>query len=489
MKILSIAQTREADRRTIESEPISSIDLMERAAAALLGWFKSEISRERPVNILCGKGNNGGDGLALARLLNLEGYQTNVYYWQKEGSEDFQINWNRLPLEIPKLPLDQIGKVSGLDNAIWVDALFGSGLNRSLGPEWRETADLYQSFNGTKIAIDLPSGLIGDDPNLEPHQIIFQADYCLSFQYPKYVMVHPYTAHWCGQPVVLDIGLDSTFLQEAQSQHFWLEAESVQSLLQPRAKYSYKNQFGHAWALAGSPETMGAALLSCEAALRCGLGLMSLNVAKESFAAFNARLPELMLEDRQQSLSLKAYNAVLVGPGLGQKSREKDLLKQVIKDFKGPKVLDADAINLLAVHPNWFQYLQGPSLLTPHPGELKRLLGLEQLGPDQLDLAQSFASKNGLYILIKGSISVLICPDGNQYFFDFGSPALAKGGSGDLLAGAITAFLAQGYSMIQAVSLGMYIQGGAAKRASKRVGSDAAVLTSDIIGEIGGLLP
>lgn len=488
MKILSISQTQAADRYTIEHEPIASLDLMERAAQALLGWFLQNIDPVRPIVLLCGKGNNGGDGLALARLLRANGYRDlRVFLVDHKGSPDFEANLNRLGKDIPQeLLQDQLKEAHFPADIVWVDALFGSGLSRVLEGRYAEWIYQINERSGTKVTIDLPSGLMGDAIAETDLLRVFKADYTLTFQYPKLALVHPYTTALAGQLEVLDIGLHPDYLQSAESSYSWMSLTDIQSIIKPRKKHSYKGDYGHAYLLAGSPNTMGAALIAAEACARSGAGLLSLNTSKESFTACNSRLPELMVQERcSHAPNLEAYNVILCGPGLGQDEGVNSLLAEILQSWQGPLVLDADALNLIAKNPSYLQWANENWILTPHPGEFKRLLGLDQLSPDQLDLGIEYCRKHQLNLLLKGSISVFIESDGHCTFYDFGTSALAKGGSGDLLAGLICGLLAQGYTIKESVSLGMALQGRAAQLAERDLGSDHAVLSSDILKQIG----
>lgn len=486
MKILSIPQTRAADQYTIEREGISSHELMERAARALFQWISNRYDTSHIIQVFCGKGNNGGDGLALARLLFKENYTLEVYYVDQSGSPDFNLNWQALPADIPKIQIET-HNIKQHPKAIIVDALFGSGLSRPLDGKYREVIKSLNHLEGEKLAIDLPSGLFGDVIQSFEEDQVFKADYTLSFQYPKLALVHPYSAHLAGEVVIIKIGLSSEFLHSAESSNFWHTPEEIKAYLKPRVKHSYKGDYGKALILAGSKATMGAGLISAEAALRCGLGLLRVNIPLSGFSAFNSRLPEAMLEEREEGFqsSFEGYQAILAGPGLGQMPRESKLLEELIKSYSGPLVLDADGLNLLASNPDWYNQLGPRCLLTPHPGEFKRLIKVAELGPDQLELAAKFSREHQVYLLLKGSISVLIEPQGQKHFFDLGDSALAKGGSGDLLAGACVAFLAQGYPFREAIALAHLAQGRAANLARREMGHAQAVLSSDVLKNLG----
>lgn len=493
MKILSIPQVQAADRYSIEQEPISSLDLMERAAQALLAWCLKHLEPQQALVIVCGTGNNGGDGLALARLLWTQGYTSlNLLYVKEEGSADFQANWLRLPQGLPTFSLsgdDALGVLAKAE--VLIDALFGSGLNRVPEGKYAQWIQRMNAAKAFKIAIDLPSGLLGDNWEQLNQEAVFVADYTLTFQVPKKALVHPATAYMAGQIVVLDIGLHPDFLASAPSSWHWITEEELRPRFKKRHKHSYKGDYGHALFVAGSQATLGAALIAAEAGLRSGLGLLQVNLPEAAFPAINARLPEAMVQKRVMPKipDVAQFNALLIGPGLGRDPQTADYVLGLMQKCTGHLVLDADALFHLSEHPSWFKHLPKGTLLTPHPGEYRRLLGQEVLGSDQLEKGLQLAHEHQIYILLKGSISVLLSADGNLHFFDFGSAALAKGGSGDLLAGLICGFLAQGYTVEDAVALGMYVQGKAARLAQVKIGAAAAVLSSDILKEIGAAFP
>lgn len=493
MKILSIPQVQAADQYTIEHEPISSLNLMERAATALFAWCQKHISLDQNIAIVCGPGNNGGDGLALARLLWENGYKhLNVLYVKEEGSPDFTANWKRLPKGISTFSLAEDAYQADLSNADYlIDALFGSGLRRLPEGQYAEWIQEMNASSAIKVAIDLPSGLLGDAWDKIIPELVFKADYTLSFQLPKKSLVHPISCHLAGKLEVLDIGLHPQFLASAPSDWHWLTEREVGQFFKQRKKHSYKGDYGHALFLAGSESTLGAALIAAEAGLRSGLGLLHVNLPDAAFSAINTRLPEAMVQKRDfQSLpDLQRYNAILLGPGLGRDSQTAEFIRGVLEKSRRNLILDADALYHLSEHPEWFSHLPKGTLLTPHPGEYRRILGVEVLGSDQLERGLQLAKEHQIYILLKGSISTLLSPDGSLHFYDFGSSALAKGGSGDLLAGLISGFIAQAYSVEEAVAICVYLQGKAARLAEAKIGSPAAVLSSDILKEIGAAFP
>lgn len=485
MKILSAEQGRAADQYTIKNEPIASIDLMERAVERVYEWFLEQFESSVKVSIFCGPGNNGGDGLALARLLHTAAWEVEVFLAQKEGSSDFNTNLQRLPKEIPLHEALEFNS-DGFETDIIVDALFGSGLNRTLeGPYHNLISELNKAL-ALKVAIDIPSGLFADDNSSNDLPRIFKADYTLSFQHPKLALLVLPGAELAGETVVLDIGLSQDFYEEQESPYFYLETEDLKLFYRDRSKHSYKGTYGHVFHLCGSEDKMGAALIAAEASLRAGAGLLTCSIPQSGFNAFNSRLPEAMLEDRTQfnNQNLSRYQAILIGPGLGLGGPSAALLKQCIQDYGGPLVIDADALRILADSKTWLSFMPEGSILTPHIGELKALLGRKELGLDYLEASADFARKYRVYLLVKNSISALISPSGKIYFSDFGHPSLAKGGSGDLLAGLIAGFRAMSYAPFPAMALACYVQGEAARMAAE-AGHAHSVLSSDVLRFIG----
>lgn len=485
MKILSAEQTKAAEQHTVQQEPIASIDLMERAAGELFDWFQMEFDPSVRVSIFCGPGNNGGDGLALARMLHEAQWQVEVWLCEERGSEDFETNLNRLPEDILRNAAFEF-KADELNTDILVDAIFGSGLNRPLEGAYQTLILELNKALGLKVSIDIPSGLFADDNRDNDIPRVFNAQYTLSFQHPKLALMQVPGSELAGQTVVLDIGLDPEFYQEAKSDHYYLEFEDVQVFYRERAKHSCKGSYGHSFHLCGSEDKLGAALIAAEASLRVGTGLVTASLPDSGFAAANARIPELMLESRSAytALNLSKYQSVLIGPGFGQSKEQEHILKQAIQDYGGAMVFDADALRMLANNPTWLNFLPEGSILTPHFGELKALLGRKDLGLDYMEACKEFAFKYRVYLLVKNSISAIVSPNGKVYYADFGSAALAKGGSGDLLAGLIAGLRAMSYAPFPALVLALYLQGKSAKMAAEASHAHS-VLSSDILRFIG----
>lgn len=490
MKVLSVSQTRAADLYTIEHEPISSWALMERAANALFHWFQERIGqKERPIYIFCGTGNNGGDGLALARMLHLAGWKIELIYFSKQGSEDYQVNLAKLPEAISKhlwnTEASFYWPFSLPKNAILVDAIFGTGLSRPLEGYYADLVHALNMVQALKISVDIPTGLFADSNTENNLEGVFRAHHTLTFQHPKASFLHAFTAPYCGQFWVLDIGLSVEYYSSVESDHYYLEHGDLIPLWRPRQKFSYKGTYGHLLQIAGSEEKLGAALISARAAAKSGCGLLTAAVPASAFGPFNAKLPEAMLLKQESLPSFGAFSAIMIGPGLGTAPAAQNTLKQLLQTYRGPLLLDADALNMLAENRTWLSFLPSGSVLTPHPGEAKRLLGVAKFEHDYLARLAEFCQRYKIYLLLKDAISVLINPAGKFIYSDFGTPALAKGGSGDCLAGIISALMAQAYPAQEAVLLGLFLHGRAAQRASRQEGHAAAVLASEVIDHLG----
>lgn len=487
MKVLSAAQTAEADAYTIANAPISSLALMERAGGSATDALLDTYS-EGPFYLFCGPGNNGGDGLVMARLLASRGRNVEIWLWRKKGSADFNAQLYRLaetalqPREMgddPQVfPLDRQGIV--------IDALFGSGLNRPLAGALAPWIAHLNAFQGPKVAVDLPSGLFADGLSSPLEAPALQADLTLTFQHPKRALLRAHSAAFAGKLVVLDIGLLPAYYDKAECAWHWLEASEMPQMYRPRKRFTHKGQQGHAYLWAGQLDKAGAALICAEATLRAGCGLLTVSVPKELASPFNARLPEAMLEftDLPASDSNAKYNALGLGPGLGTAAVTAKRMQEILGRAKGPLVIDADGLNLLAQKPDFWNLLPPEALLTPHPGEAARLLGQKSLPYDYVEQFVTLARKYRCGFLLKNTISKLITPQGEIYAADFGHPGLAKGGSGDLLTGLCLGLRAQAYPLKEAALLAIYLQGQAAKMAAQSRGGEG-LLSSEVLTKIG----
>ena len=493
MQILTAEQIRTWDEFTIRHEPIPSIDLMERAASRCLDWLEGNKFLRKSFNIYCGKGNNGGDGLALARLLSEKGCIVIVYILEfgHKGTEDFQMNLARLhetSVEIRFIQKEENFHHISQENII-VDALFGSGLNRPLEGLTAKLINHINSSGNKIISIDIPSGLYSDKSSTG--NSIIRADHTLSFECYKLAFLLPANGLWLGILHILNIGLHKDYLQKLKSEYGWIDRDIIHPIFKPRNKFSHKGDFGHVLLVAGSYGKMGAAILSSRACLKSGAGLLTTHIPKCGYAIMQTSLPEAMVntdENEQINTSLQErlsqFTAVGIGPGLGQDPKTALLIETIFKEYKKPIVIDADALNLLASNQQLVSLLPPYSILTPHPKEFERLFGSSVSEFERLQLAKQKAIQLQCIIVLKGHYSFIAMPDGLGYFNSTGNPGMAKAGSGDVLTGIITAFLAQGYQPKDAAILGVFLHGLAGDFAASFF-SEQSVIATDISDHIG----
>ena len=484
MKILSIDNVRAADRYTIEHEPIRSVDLMERAASQVFKWLISHLKDDRKVTLFCGTGNNGGDGLVVARLLHQKGFEPKVFMVGDldKMSPDCKTNYQRLLQEASfsmENLLTENDFPSFVDGEVIIDALFGSGLNR---PITGIAADLILYLNqqpAIRIAIDIASGLFADSPS--PDAAIFKPDYTLTFQMPKLAFMMPENDPYVGQLEILDIQLHSQFLLEVETNNFLVNKEIIKNIIHHRPKYSHKGTYGHALLVAGSEGKTGAAILGAKSCLRTGVGLLSVELPPLARTPLQASLPEAMISMDEH---WDAYTAIGVGPGLGKDEEAHRRVRHLIQDAKVPLVMDADALNILSENPTWMSFLPPKTILTPHPKEFERLFGKTSTSFERLELLREKALKHGVIIILKGANTDVAMPNGAVFFNSTGNPGMATAGSGDVLTGMILSLLAQRYTPEEAAVFGVYLHGLAGDLAAEEIGQEA-LIASDITEHIG----
>lgn len=490
MKVLSAAQTREADAQTIKQESITSVELMERAAKAFVCWFENKYPVPNEVYIFCGPGNNGGDGLAVARLLSHRAYSVQAFIVgdTANASEDFKINQERLPQEVLVKPVSSSAVLGSIPAAACVvDALFGTGLNRPVMGLYAEVIRLLNDSGASIAAIDMPSGLYADSQTPEEGAII-KATYTISFELPKLAFFLPQHEEYVGEWHVVPIGLSPAYISSAQTDYHFTGAVDVRRLLKPRGKFSHKGTFGHALLLCGAMGKMGAAVLAARACLRSGVGLLTVQCPQVGYSIMQTVVPEAMtlVDKNRKHLSvlaseLEKYNAVGIGPGIGTEKITKTLLGQLLAISKGPLVIDADAINLISSSDRLKSQLPKDRVIfTPHPKEFERLVGKTKDNYDRLEHLREFCQEYACYAVLKGSHSAVCTPAGKVYFNTTGNAGMATGGTGDVLTGIITALAAQNYTLEEACIAGVYIHGLAGDLAKATVG-DIAMIASDLI--------
>lgn len=490
MKIINTSQIKEADAYTIKHEPIASIDLMERASLAFFNWFRKKFTKDRQVTAFCGMGNNGGDGLAIVRLLIKDGYSATAYVVKTKdtGSSDFEENLRKLS-SISKV--HEIKEVLDLPpihpEQIVIDALFGSGLSRPLSGFYAEVVRHINYSNATKIAVDIASGLFADERSQE--DVIFQPDYTITFQLPKLAFMLPENAKYTGHLEVVDIGLDENFLYDAITPYHYLTESEIRSILKPRSKFAHKGDFGKVLLISGSMGKIGAAQLCAKACLRTGTGLLTLHVPKCGYEILQATVPEAMVEvdSKKKKISevqsVEKYDALGIGPGIGKAEETKGMLAAVLNNYEKPIVLDADALNILGLYKELLPLIPGNSILTPHPKEFERIAGKYNNDFERLSLQKFFSKKYNCIVVLKGAHTSISTPSGEVFFNSTGNPGMATGGSGDVLTGMLTSLLGQKYQPLEAALLGVFLHGLAGDITAEEFGQEA-MLPSDLIDNI-----
>ena len=504
MKILPVEKIREADAFTIENEPVASIDLMERAASKVYDWFMKRCkTKEVSVKIFCGIGNNGGDGLALARMLFFTGIipQVFVVRFSDKMSRDCEVNFNRLKEET-ETPMYDIFSEDDFplinEKDIVVDAIFGSGLNRNIEGFAAELISHLNNNNAIRIAIDIPSGLFADggqqsmfiahSSQLIAHSI-FKSDYTLSFQFPKLAFMFPENDAFVGRWEVLDIGLHKDFIDNVETLNFYTTEDMAMPILRKRTKFSHKGTYGHALLVAGSTGKTGAALLAAEACLRTGVGLLTAHLPKDALLPMQIYLPEAMTSiDKSETHCTEIddiipYTAIGVGPGIGKNAETATLLKKIIQEATQPLVLDADALNIISENPTWLSFLPDNTILTPHPKEFERLFGKTNNSYERLELQRKMSVIHNIIIVLKGAHTAITFPNGTCFFNSTGNPGMATAGSGDVLTGMILSLLAQRYTPQEAALLGVYLHGKAGDKAAEKIGENS-MIARDIVKSI-----
>lgn len=488
MKFFCTSAIRELDAYTIEHEPIASIDLMERAARALTAAILERYAGCR-FAVFAGPGNNGGDGLAVARMLHDAGCRVAVWLINPKGklSPDCAVNLERLQMTDAAVnEMREAFEMPVLDkDTVIVDALFGSGLNMHVSDS--VFADVINGINASGchvVAVDMPSGLLGGN-NVPLTGVVVAATDTLTLHFPKLSLLMPENAQLVGNMSILDIGLSQEWIEREPSPLYFTDENDIKALLRPRARHAHKGDFGRALLVAGSKGMAGASVLSARAALRSGVGLLTVHVPVCNNVIVQTSVPEAMtsidsndccFSDR---IDTAKYNAVAVGPGLGQSKESEAALLALIKECSAPLVLDADALNILSKHHDWLKLLPKGSIITPHPGEFERLFGKCPDRYHAIAAVRALARDYDIVIMLKGAYTAIIAPDGTLHFNSTGNPGMATGGSGDVLTGIILSLLAQGFGNVDAARISAYIHGLAGDLAAEELG-ERALTAGDI---------
>ncbi len=468
MKILNAAQIRAVDTATVNNLKISSLDLMENAASKCFQWIDNQIftNDDNKIHLFCGLGNNGGDGLALGRMLSLEFYNVYLYivHYSDKMSDDFITNFNRAeeyqihPVNIyAEEDFPEIEK-----NDIVIDAIFGTGLNKTPNGLVLNLIQFLNDSPAVKIAIDIPTGLFVDKSVLNKNSV-FKANYVLTFQAPKLAFLLPENEEFVESFIVLDIGLDQEYVQKQETSYYYTTPEDLSEFYKKRKKFSHKGDFGHSLIIGGSYGKIGSVVLATKSAIKMGSGLVTAYLPKCGYSILQISVPEAMVEVDDENIvqhfNINTKASVIgLGVGLGTDELTSKGLIHFLENNQLPMVIDADGINIIAKHQEALHFLNDKVILTPHPKELKGLIGEWTSDYDKLEKIRDFTIKYPVVLVVKGAHTMVV-QNGNFYFNSSGNPALAKGGSGDVLTGMLTALLAQKYTPLEAALLGVYLHG------------------------------
>lgn len=496
MKIFTALQIRELDKYTIEHEPVASIDLMERAAEALTAAIIEEYGQKNKFVVLAGHGNNGGDALAVARMLLHRGHDVSTFLFNIGGhlSDDCAANKKRLMEECPTANFSEITvnfdppKLD--DDTVVVDGLFGTGLKKPLSGGFAALVKYINHSMGTVISIDIPSGLMPEDNTYNIKDNIVKADVTLTLQQRKLSMMFAENSKYVGRLRILDIGLSPEYIANTDSLYTTIDEKAVAAKMLQRSEFAHKGEMGNALLVAGSYGMAGAAVLAARACMRGGVGKTTVLTARDNRTILQTAVPEAILrldEDKEritESVDADAYDAMGIGPGLGTDEDTAIAMISQLQRTTCPTVVDADALNILATHNAWLQQLPEGLILTPHPKELDRLMGATAASDyDRLTNARELAERLEAFVLLKGHHTALCSPDGRVVFNTSGNAGMATAGSGDVLTGLLTALLARGYERYDACLTAMCLHGIAGDIAAQAVGEES-LIASDIVDNL-----
>lgn len=485
MKIFSTKQIYGADKATESQEGISPLDLMERASRQVFHWIDNQMKGAQvPIHVFCGIGNNGGDGMALTRMLLDKGYTVESYVvnYSEKRSKCFLINYGRLKDNYKVWPK----KITGDEdfptinpNEIVVDAIFGIGLNRPLDGWLKELVQYINSSKALVVSIDVPSGMFVDAPTPDMEAVI-KANVTLTFQAPKLVFYLPQTGVFSQHTEIIDIGLDKNYIETTKTNERLILKNDARLMYKLREKFAHKGTYGHALVVGGSYGKMGAVTLALNACLRAGAGKASAYIPKCGYDIIQTSVPEAMVITDSENEKITTFpdtddfNAIGLGIGIGTDKATAAGFEAFLKSNKTPLVIDADALNLLSANKKLLKLLPKNSILTPHPGELERLVGKWKNDFDKLKKTKTLSKSIDGIVVIKGAHTITVYHD-QLYVNTTGNPGMATAGSGDVLTGVITGLLAQYYDPLTATVFGVYWHGMAGDLAAQQMGVNALI--------------
>ena len=481
MIILNSSTIKEWDIFTIKNKPITSLDLMEKAGNACTNKIIKEMEEKESFHVIANKGNNGGDGLVIARNLINNNYKVrvSVLEFSDNESSDFLNNLNRLAnIFITRIftPSDLIIK----KKEIIIDAIFGYGLNRIVTGKFAKLIHNINQSDSKIISIDMPSGLFNED-NRKNDGAIIKATETYTFECMKLSLLLPSYSKYCGIVKIIDINLEKRFLTNLDIQKNILEKSNLPKLIK-REKFSHKGDYGHGLIIGGSKQMKGAMILSSKASMRAGLGKLSVSLPKDYIKELNMKLPEAIIHEPLQTIT--KYDAIAIGPGMGTDKNAEKKLRDILTQRKSiPLVLDADALNIISNNMDLLKFCKD-SIVTPHIGEFKRLCGDFNSDEEMLEKQLEFAVKYQLTVILKGAHTSIVTQKRKMFFNTTGNSGMATAGSGDILCGIILSLLAQGYNAVDAACLSVFIHGKSGDLSLEK-NSKESLIASDIINHLG----
>ncbi|MCC8172961.1 MAG: NAD(P)H-hydrate dehydratase [Odoribacter sp.] len=467
-KLFKTSQIPEIDKYTIENEPIDSINLMERAAFVWTEKFIETFEKTGSVSVLAGSGNNGGDGYVIACLLEEKGWEVNVWdlSFSKNKSKDCEANYKRYHQIGGKIiEITDSKDIRIEEKDIIIDAIFGSGLDRAITGELAEIIQKINTLSNIKVAVDMPSGLMGEDNSKNDKESIIKADYTFTFQFPKLAFMFAENEEYIGKWEVLDIGLSPQAIKDTVSPYYYLTEDKIKAIVPKPSKFSHKGTNGHGLLVAGSYGMMGAAVLGAKAAVSSGIGLLSCHIPVKGVEIVQTSVPEALINIDACSFiysegrSFDKYNAVALGPALGRDPLTAAGIKKLLTEWRGMTIIDADALNIMSDNRELLSLLHEKCILTPHPKEFERLAGKSANDFDRLNKLSNFAVSHSTYIILKGAYTVIATPEGEFYFNTTGNPGMAKGGMGDVLTGVLLALASGKMSPLHVCMCGVFAHG------------------------------
>lgn len=482
MKIFTSLAIHELDSATCEAQQISSIDLMERAAELVADELNSRSLPGQRFVVMAGPGNNGGDALAVARMLIERGYKrVEVFLFNVTGKLSHDCDEERKKLiTIDGVDFTEVSREFNppylSDKDVVIDGLFGSGLNKPLMGGFVAVTRYINESGAYVVSIDLPSGLFGEWNSQVNRRDIIHASLTLAFQMPRLSFFFEENYTVLGEWKLLDIDLDETKIKELPADYMLVESRNIRPLLQKRLPFTGKRDYGSALLFAGSTGMMGAAVMCSRSTLRSGAGLVTVHGPKGGISILQTAVPEAMFEpDRNEHFITDMrihhdHQAIAVGPGIGTNGQTIDALEALLKSGVSPLVLDADALNCISKRPSLLSLLPAKTIITPHIGEFDRLFGEQRSSEDRLKTAIEMARQYGIIIVLKGHYTATVRPTGRVYINPTGNPGMATAGAGDVLTGIIAAFLAQGYKPEHAATIGVFVHGLAGDIAAEKIG-------------------